>query len=90
MSRDPQSSRPQIVLQSQTYVPAFNNGHWHFLTISFRGQLPFDSANAPASLDCWNACKAALEQLLPSKLVKGLHWTEEMAILPLRIGPNVL
>ena len=75
-----------------TYVPAYHNGNWHFLTISFRGHLAFDSANASISLDYWDACKAALEQSVDSKLVKGAHWTEEIAILsflPLRVMPHI-
>jgi len=76
----------------KTYVPAFDNGTWHFLTLSFVGNLPFDSANLQATLDCWDACKDALQALHRDKVVAGLHWTEELAVLsflPLRVMPHV-
>ena len=76
----------------RTFVPAFDNGAWHFLTISFTGQLAFDSANAPSSLDCWDACKDALQHLEQTGIVAGVHWTEEIAIvsfLPLRVIPHI-
>jgi hypothetical protein len=76
----------------RTFVPAFSNGSWHFLTISFSGQLPFDSANAPSSVDCWDACKNALQHLEQTGIVAGVHWTEEIAIvsfLPLRVIPHI-
>lgn len=76
----------------RTYVPAFGEGHWHFLTLSFAGALPFDSTNMPASLDCWDASRAALQALQDNRAVNGLHWTEELAVLsflPLRVMPHV-
>ncbi len=76
----------------QTYVPAFDHGTWHFLTLSFHGQLGFNHATAYASLDCWDACRDALQHLLDLHRVRGLHWTEELAIrsfLPLRVLPHV-
>lgn len=76
----------------RTYVPAFDDGTWHFLTLSFAGNLPFDSANLQATIDCWDACKDALQALHANKVVAGLHWTEELAVLsflPLRVMPHV-
>lgn len=76
----------------RTYVPAFDEGTWHFLTLSFAGSLPFDSANMPATLDCWDACKDALLALHSDNAVAGVHWTEEFAVLsflPLRVLPHV-
>lgn len=76
----------------RTYVPAFDQGTWHFLTLSFSGQLPFDSANLQATVDCWDAQKSALEALHADRHVAGLHWTEELAVLsllPARVMPHV-
>ena len=75
----------------RTYVPAFDQGTWHFLTLSFTGQLPFDSANIGSTIDCWDANKSALEALHADKHVAGVHWTEELAVLsflPLRVMPH--
>lgn len=76
----------------RTYVPAFDEGNWHFLTLSFAGQLPFDSANLQSTVDCWDACKDALQGLHSDHHVAGVHWTEELAVLsfmPLRVMPHV-
>jgi hypothetical protein len=76
----------------KTYVPAFDQGNWHFLTLSFAGQLPFDSANIGATIDCWDACKNTLRSMHASRQVSGVHWIEELAVLsflPLRVMPHV-
>jgi hypothetical protein len=63
------------------FVPAFDHGSWHFLTLSFDGRLPFVSSNLGATIDCWDACKSALQTLHDQGIVGGLHWTEELAVL---------
>lgn len=76
----------------RTYVPAFDDGTWHFLTLSFVGNLPFGSANLQATLDCWDANKSALKALHTDRHIAGVHWTEELAVLsflPLRVMPHV-
>lgn len=76
----------------RTYVPSFDDGNWRFLTLSFAGSLPFDSANLGSNIDCWDACRSALQALQENKAVNGLHWTEELAVLsflPLRVMPHV-
>lgn len=76
----------------RTYVPAFTDATWHFLTLSFAGSLPFDSHHAGASADCWDACGDALGGLVADGTINGVHWTEEIAVLsflPLRVMPHV-
>lgn len=77
---------------ARAYVPAFDNGNWHFVTLSFSGSLPFDSANIGAIADCWDACKETLQFMRASGHVEGVHWTEELAVLsflPLQVMPHV-
>lgn len=76
----------------RTYVPAFDMGTWHFVTLSFQGNLPFDSMNIGSTIDLWDACKSTLASLHTDGLISGVHWTEEIAILsflPLRVMPHV-
>jgi len=75
------------------YVPAYESGIWHFLTGSFTGDL---TMNTPADyydlLNYWDAYKLALRNLVKLKLIRGVFWTEELAvnsIAPTRVLPHI-
>jgi hypothetical protein len=75
------------------YVPAYECGIWHFLTGSFTGDL---TMNTPADyydlLNYWDAYKLALRNLVKLKLIRGVFWTEELAvnsIAPTRVLPHI-
>jgi len=78
------------------FVPAFNNGNWFWLTGSLNGDLAMDpdlpGVSTEEWLHYWDAFKVALLQLVEEKFVRGVFWTEELAvnsILPTRVLPHV-
>ena len=76
-----------------TYVPAFHNGTWHFLTGSFRGELTMAfNSDAFTWVDYWDAYKLALENWVRTGVVRGVFWCEELAVnsfLPAKVLPHV-
>ena len=76
-----------------TYVPAFENGTWHWLTGSFTGDLAMNTpADAHDWPHYWDAYKAAFVKWVAKKFVRGVFWTEELAVnslLPTRVLPHV-
>lgn len=77
-----------------TYVPAFGDGNWHWLTGSFVGDLLYDgSAGAAVNwLHHWDAYQAGFNEWLENNTVRGIYWTEELAVnsfCPTRVLPHV-
>jgi hypothetical protein len=79
-----------------TYVPAFDNGSWHWFTGSFKGELEMDPATPMTSAEEWvhycEAYKSALLNWVEEKGVRGVFWVEELAVnslLPTRVLPHV-
>lgn len=79
--------------QSLTYVPAYGDGNWFFLTGSFTGSLEMTSpAQASDWLLYWNAYKSALHTLVEAGDLRGVFWTEELAVismLPMKVLPHI-
>ena len=75
------------------YVPAFDDGVWHFVTGSFTGDLLMRSAADYYELtDYWDAYKSALQELVRLNLLRGVFWTEELAvnsIAPVQTLPHI-
>ena len=75
------------------YVPVYESGIWHFVTGSFTGDLTMNSANDYFDLLLyWDAYKLALQKLVKDKLVRGVFWTEELAvnsIAPTQVLPHI-
>jgi hypothetical protein len=75
------------------YVPAYDSGVWHFLTGSFTGDLTMTGTNSYYDLQhYWDAYKLTLQQLVKDKLVRGVFWTEELAvnsIAPVHVLPHI-
>lgn len=78
------------------YVPAFDNGTWFWFTGSFQGELAVDPVAPSGSADewqrYWDAYKAALVSWVERQSVRGVFWTEELAVndlLDMRILPHV-
>ena len=77
-----------------TYVPAFGDGNWHWLTGSYSGDLLYDgSAGAAVNwLHHWDAYQAGFNEWLENNTVRGIYWTEELAVnsfCPTRVLPHV-
>jgi len=73
----------------QQFLPRFHQASWHSITLSFHGDLPFDTFDAVPSH--WAACKAGLSTLLEEKLIDGYYCTRELKInsfLPCRVLPH--
>ena len=71
------------------YVPCYDSGIWFFLTGSFSGDLTINGTSDYYDLlNYWDAYKSALQQLVREKLVRGVFWTEELAVNS--IGPTHL
>ena len=75
------------------YVPVFEHRTWFFLTGSFTGDLLMSSNNSYHELtDYWDAYKSGLQQLVKNGLVRGVFWTEELAvnsIAPVHTLPHI-
>ena len=74
------------------YVPVYESGAWHFLTLSFEGDLLMNDASDYFTLtDYWDGLKAGLRELVGLKLIRGAFWTEELAvnsIAPVHVLPH--
>jgi hypothetical protein len=75
------------------YVPVYDSGIWHFLTGSFVGDLHMTGTNSYYDLlHYWDAYKRAMYQLVDDGLVRGVFWTEELAvnsIAPVHVLPHI-
>ena len=78
------------------YVPAFDNGTWFWMTGSFNGDLAVNSATVATDSEqwtrYWDCYKAALENWVAARRVRGVFWTEELhvgSLLPMRALPHV-
>jgi len=75
------------------YVPVFKSGIWFFVTLSFTGDLRMSGTNDYYDLlHYWDACKSALKSLVEQRLVRGVFWTEELAvnsIAPTHVLPHI-
>ena len=65
----------------RTYLPSYDSGLWHFLTLSFEGGLGFEGASAYDSNDYWAACNSAVRTLVQRRRARGAVWVEEIAVL---------
>ncbi len=78
---------------SLRYVPAFEDGTWHFLTGSYTGDLTMKGpTDAHDWLDYWDAYKLALNQLVKDGDLRGVYMTEELAVnsmLPVQVLPHI-
>jgi hypothetical protein len=75
----------------RAYVPVFEQGTWHFVTLSFEGTLPF-SDNVYEIADYWDACGEALREAVDRKLIRGAYWVDEIKVLsflPTTVIPHV-
>jgi len=73
------------------YYNSFERGTFHFVTISFKGSVPFDSLNSSHMLAYWNAVDGAFKHLCSQDIVDGAYWVDELAIhdfFPLRVLPH--
>jgi hypothetical protein len=74
-------------------VPAFEDGTWFFVTGSYTGQLTMSNpGDAFDWLHYWEAYKSALQSLVGSGDVRGVFWTEELAVnsmFPVKVLPHV-
>ena len=75
------------------FVPVYELGQWFFLTGSFQGQLSMNTAQDYHELTCyWDAYKMALKELVDTKMIRGVYWTEELAvntIAPVQVLPHI-
>ena len=82
-----------LQMKALTYVPAFDKGTWHFLTGSFKGKLEMTTpASAHDWLHYWEAYKFGLKALVQAGDIRGVFWTEELALLsmlPVKVQPHV-
>ena len=63
------------------YVPVYDYGNWFFLTGSFNGDLNLtDLSDYFELVSYWDAYKSTLRQLVNEKLIRGVFWTEELAV----------
>lgn len=77
-----------------TYGPAFDSGTWRSITGSFSGDLLFDgsAASSHSWLHYWDAYKAGFSRWFDENTVRGVAWTEELAVnslYPTRVNPHV-
>lgn len=78
------------------FVPAFDSGNWFWLTGSFTGELAMSTvtpgSDAEEWVHYWDAYKSAFVDWVQEKSVRGVFWTEELAVnslLPTRVLPHV-
>ena len=74
-----------------TYQSSFHKGIFHFLTVSFKGGIPFDPTSYNEVLLYWDAIDAALNQMQKQDCWSGIYWVNELSILqflPLRVLPH--
>ncbi len=85
-------------LEKQTalarYVPVYDSGQWFFMTGSFTGDLPMTGISSYFELQSyWDAYKLSLQQVVREGLLRGVFWTEELAvnsISPTQVLPHTL
>lgn len=73
------------------YGSCFSSGTFHFVTISFKGTLPYDSVHSPLVTEYWDAVDGAFEHLYRQDMIDGIYWVNEISIhqfQPLRILPH--
>ena len=83
-------------LEKQTalarYVPVYDSGQWFFMTGSFTGDLNMTGISSYFELQSyWDAYKLSLQQVVREGLVRGVFWTEELAvnsISPVQVLPH--
>ncbi len=74
-----------------TFLPHFSAGNWYFLTISFDGQLSFESPLLDDPTNYWAACGHAIHEMVESRQVIGAIKVEELSICsfnPLTVLPH--
>jgi len=75
------------------YVPAYESGIWFSIHGSFTGDLTMNSTTDYYDLlEYWDAYKLALRQLVKDKSIRGVFWTEELAVnqmLPVHVLPHI-
>lgn len=75
------------------YVPVYESGIWFFLTGSFCGDLNMTGPSSYYELaSYWDAYKSGLQKLVKDKLIRGVFWTEELAvnnIAPVQVLPHI-
>ncbi len=84
-------------LEKQTalarYVPVYDSGNWFFMTGSFTGDLHMTGISSYFELQSyWDAYKLSLQQVVKEGLVRGVFWTEELAvnsIAPVQVLPHI-
>ena len=72
-------------LEKQTalarYVPVYDSGQWFFMTGSFTGDLRMTGISSYFELqNYWDAYKLSLQQVVKEGLLRGVFWTEELAV----------
>lgn len=73
------------------YANIYRKGTFHYLTLSFDGDLPFDATTSTRILDYWDAINAAMVAKCTSGEWRGALWVDELAVnrfLPLRVLPH--
>jgi hypothetical protein len=81
----------QVAKSFARYADSFHKGTFHFLTISFHGDLPFTETTNTQILDHWEAINSAVEEMCNSGIWTGAYWVDELAVnsfLPLRVNPH--
>lgn len=72
------------------FGPLFPKGQWHFVTLSFEGNLRFEVPFDEQPLPYWNAIRKALRQWVAEHHIDGAFWVEELYLRALRPVPLVL
>lgn len=82
--------RNERILQ-QRFDGVFSKGTFYHVTISFTGDLPFDSISSHAVTEHWTAVNAAVRHLYDQDMINGACVIDEIAVeqfLPLRVLPH--
>lgn len=73
------------------YLPAYRPGDFHFVTLSWDGDVPFSNASAHHCLYYWKAIDHVIKRTEQEHLISGAYWYEEISIrrlVPLRVNPH--